>query len=332
MKYYVASVAVSGASELIESYGQDPLLIANLSGIPREALFSTDLEVSGSSVCDFYENAARACNTRFFGLEMAQRQGMQILGPIWMLMRNASTIGEALSSMAKNFTLHTDVTAFSLESELGGMTLCYEIMDETLKFESQVIEHGLGLTCMEISVLLGHHWTPEFAQFRYAAPYNLEPLKKVFGSNISFNQDRHAIHISAQDLAKPINTSDAEHYQVIQRKLNSRHEASGPQVVMQTKMAMRALMPEEGCHLDRIACAIGVSPRTLQRHLKSTGLSFQELKDQVRLDLAKKYLRHSHLSTGEIAERLHFSETAAFTRFFKRLEGTTPRQFLKQQP
>ncbi len=31
----------------------------------------------------------------------------------------------------------------------------------------------------------------------------------------------------------------------------------------------------------------------------------------------------------EIADRLHFSETASFTRFFTRMKGMTPREFRK---
>jgi len=330
MKRDVPSVIFSGSAELIESYGQDPLLIAEKSGFSGEALYSDELKVTGTNVCDFFVNSAKACKARFFGLEMAHQQGLQILGPIWLLMRNANTVGEAVSSLAKNFLLHTDITAISLEKEFGGISLCYEIVDEEIEFEAQVIEHGLALICFELRTLLGNQWEPIFTQFRYAAPYNLAPLKKVFGSNINFNQDRHAFHLSAQDLATPIDTSDIEHQKIIQRQLNSRLELTGSQIVTQTETVIRALITEEVCKLDKVASAIGISPRSLQRHLNLKGISFQSINDKIRLDMARKYLAHSNLSIGAIAERLHFSETAAFTRFFKRIAGITPRQFKKK--
>ena len=160
MKNLVPSIALSGIAPLIEDYEQDPLAIAKISALPEEALFSTDQPISGIEFCDFLENAARACNQRFLGLELACRQGLQILGPIWLLMRSASTIGEALTILEKNLLLHTDVTAISLVSEFGGVSVCYEILDEKILHETQVIEHGLALCCLELKYLLGSEWVP----------------------------------------------------------------------------------------------------------------------------------------------------------------------------
>lgn len=98
------------------------------------------------------------------------------------------------------------------------------------------------------------------------------------------------------------------------------------------EIAIRVLMAEEACHLSKVAAAMSIPPRTLQHYLKMEGLKFQDLSDKVRLDMAKKYLSHSKLSIAAVAERLHFSETATFTRFFKRMTGGTPRQFLKPKP
>ncbi len=44
---------------------------------------------------------------------------------------------------------------------------------------------------------------------------------------------------------------------------------------------------------------------------------------------ASYLLLQTSLPIGEIAERLHFSETASFTRFFTRMKGTSPREYRK---
>lgn len=330
MKGGVASIAISGAAELIEAYGQDPLLIAKASALPEGALYAPDIAITGLNFYDFLEQAARACHERFFGLEMAKWQGLQILGPIWLLMRNASNVGEALLSLEKNFLLHTEVAAVSLEREMAGMTACYEVLDENLANEAQIIEHGLVLTCMELKAILGADWVPKFTQFRYSAPYNLEPLKKVFGENLHFNQDRHAIHIPEKDIGRAITYADSNQKQLLQQQLHSQIETAGRQLINRTEMVIRALIVEENCHLNKVALVLGMSSRTLQRQLKLDGITFQRLYEKVRLDMAKKYLAYSDLSIGAVAERLHFSETAVFTRFFKRQTALTPRQFVKK--
>ena len=49
------------------------------------------------------------------------------------------------------------------------------------------------------------------------------------------------------------------------------------------------------------------------------------MRDQIRADLALKYLRQSTLQLGEISEILGFAEPSVFTRSFRRWHGCTPR-------
>ncbi len=65
----------------------------------------------------------------------------------------------------------------------------------------------------------------------------------------------------------------------------------------------------------------------MQTHLAEGGTGFQQVLDRVRLSLARKYLTYSELRISQIAELLRFSETSAFTRFFKTREGMTPKDY-----
>ena len=66
--------------------------------------------------------------------------------------------------------------------------------------------------------------------------------------------------------------------------------------------------------------------RSLQRRLFEAGTTFEELREQVREDLAVKYVQQSSLRLLEISEILGYSQQSAFSRAFKRLRGVTPRQ------
>ena len=84
-------------------------------------------------------------------------------------------------------------------------------------------------------------------------------------------------------------------------------------------------MPFSACTVGEVAGAIATSPRTLQRQLAENGTTFQKLRDQIRADLALKYLRQSTLQLAEISEILGFAEPSVFTRSFRRWHGCTPR-------
>ncbi len=68
-----------------------------------------------------------------------------------------------------------------------------------------------------------------------------------------------------------------------------------------------------------------MSPRTLKRQLAATGTTFQAVLDELRRDRALMLLDRAELTLDEVADRLGYSDTANFTRAFKRWTGQTRR-------
>lgn len=83
--------------------------------------------------------------------------------------------------------------------------------------------------------------------------------------------------------------------------------------------------------LEAVAAHLHISPQTLRRHLREEGSSFQELKDQLRRDIAIYHLSRADLSLQQIAEQLGFSEPSAFHRAFKKWTGLTPGAYRAQE-
>jgi AraC-like DNA-binding protein len=69
-----------------------------------------------------------------------------------------------------------------------------------------------------------------------------------------------------------------------------------------------------------------MSERTLARKLSDEGLNFTEILQQLRRDLAVRYLDDRKLHVSKIAWLLGFHEVSAFTHAFKRWTGKTPRK------
>ncbi|WP_246882932.1 AraC family transcriptional regulator [Pseudomonas chlororaphis] len=70
-----------------------------------------------------------------------------------------------------------------------------------------------------------------------------------------------------------------------------------------------------------------VSPSTLRRRLEREGVSYQEIKDEVRRAMAVELLLQSRVSIGEIAECTGFQEPSAFHRVFKKWTGESPGRY-----
>ena len=77
--------------------------------------------------------------------------------------------------------------------------------------------------------------------------------------------------------------------------------------------------------MESVAERLAVSRQTLYRQLKSEGVTFETVLDELRHQLALHYLSGKKTSVNETAYLVGFSESAAFSRAFKRWTGTAPR-------
>jgi len=78
--------------------------------------------------------------------------------------------------------------------------------------------------------------------------------------------------------------------------------------------------------LEGIARRAGVSSKTIDRHLHKEGLRFREAADKVRYERACELLCAPGASVTQVALQLGFSDTANFSRSFRRVAGIAPRQ------
>jgi len=76
--------------------------------------------------------------------------------------------------------------------------------------------------------------------------------------------------------------------------------------------------------IAKVAKALGMSTRTMQRRLGELGTTYQDVLDDVRRQSARRLLTNTDLAIGEVAFVLGFEEVNSFTRAFHAWEGTTP--------
>jgi AraC-like DNA-binding protein len=76
--------------------------------------------------------------------------------------------------------------------------------------------------------------------------------------------------------------------------------------------------------LAAIAMLLEVSDRSLRRQLREQGLSFRGLLDELRMQIAMKYLRTTKLANEDIALALGFSDATNFRRAFRRWTNKSP--------
>jgi AraC-like DNA-binding protein len=81
-----------------------------------------------------------------------------------------------------------------------------------------------------------------------------------------------------------------------------------------------------------VAKRLGTTARTLRRQLRTEHTCFRELFDELRMQLAIKYLRDTDMTHEDIAVAIGFSDASNFRYAFRRWTGAPPSQFKSAKP
>jgi AraC-like DNA-binding protein len=135
-----------------------------------------------------------------------------------------------------------------------------------------------------------------------------------------------SISFAAEDAARPFLTENEPMWRFFAPEL--RRRLADLQAAASTAERVRATLLETlpaGDHaMTTVAHHLAISPRTLQRQLQAEGTTFQTVLTGTREHLARHYLTHSAMTTGEIAYLLAYDDTNSFYRAFRTWTGTTP--------
>ena len=92
----------------------------------------------------------------------------------------------------------------------------------------------------------------------------------------------------------------------------------------QVKGILKRQLAGQRPELQHVARELRLSTRTLQRRLTGQGVTFQNLLEAARRELARHYLLHSSPELNETAYLLGYEDANSFFRAFHAWEGTTP--------
>src|SRR5262245_10592059 len=87
------------------------------------------------------------------------------------------------------------------------------------------------------------------------------------------------------------------------------------------------LLPDGYPNVRSVSKMMGLSARTLQRHLSEDGVTYARVVARARCEVAQRMLENPAFRVIEIALDLGYSDQAHFARAFARWTGVTPREF-----
>lgn len=178
---------------------------------------------------------------------------------------------------------------------------------------------------------LARDFAPLLVQLQRPAPADVEPWRAVFRAPLRFAATENLLRFPRAAFEQRLedgNPELAEHNEmVLRRNLEQLQAASWTERV---RRCLEAQLPDGEPSAERVARALHLSLRSLQRHLADEANTYEGLLGDTRKTLALRHMRDSRCSISEIAYLLGFSDSSSFGRAFKRWTGQTPSQYREQ--
>lgn len=320
-----------GYPELVRELGGDPGALLDRFGIPVGAEHAEDAFVSYPAVVRLIEASALDLACPDFGLRLSRWQGLDILGPVAVVARNARTVREAFEAIARYLYIHSPALRLFEVPPVGprsGPVFAFEVDEPGLPYCPQGYELTLANGARILRMLGGEESRPRQIAFQHEQLGPWSSYEETFGCEVLFSQTWSGFDLGPELAGRPIDNADAETRRVATRYLDAQAPgSSGPgagHLGDRVVELIRLLLPTGHCGADAVAEQLNLHPRTLQRRLADEGVRFHDLLERERKEQATRYLAEPGLYLSQIAGLLGYAEQSTFNRSCQRWFALPP--------
>jgi AraC-like DNA-binding protein len=300
-----------------------PVLLKR-AGLPANLFEQEKIYVTTAQIFSIWRAAAEMSGDPSFGLKLGTEIRFEQSHPVAIAGVCSRSFGDALQRLAryKQLTCPEEIRVHRKAEEAS-----VEFFFVEAKEKEPDIMVDVGLSWI---LNVGRRGSdgeikPLRLELRRAAKHR-ELLETHFGCRVRFKADRNALVFRSSDLDRPFVTQNDEMVSALGTRLEAELKARNTtrDVTEQVKRTLSRSMAGKRPTLQGVAHELGLGPRTLQRRLTNAGVSFQQLVEDTRRELARHYLKQRAVEFNEAAFLLGFEDVNSFFRAFHSWEGTTP--------
>lgn len=316
-------------SEAVRQLGGDPRELLRQVHIEPDALTQADAVISYRSMIQLLERSASELDCPDFGLRLASHQdGIAVLGPLAVAMCNCTTVGEAYQYCAEHLQVYSPAVHIQIEEDKASKRhfMRFEILLARLPHQRQAVENALALTHHAVLSLSNRKFGAREIWFTHERLAPRRVYQQYFGCPVHFEKPFNAVFFNSADLQQRIAGQNPQLYEIASEYIESRFPATSMHLTTRVRVVAARLLALGLCTHQEVAARFHMHPRTLQRHLRKEGSSFEEIKDDVRRDAAYRYLGQPGIPLTRVASLLGYSEPSVLTRSCHRWFSSTPKK------
>ena len=165
---------------------------------------------------------------------------------------------------------------------------------------------------------------PDEVLLSHKSPADVRPYRRFFRVPVRFDAEQSALVFSASKLECPVPGADPRQRAILEASVARYWSVALPNVTDQVVRILRPRVLFGDFTLAAVAHCLTMHPRTLNRHLKAEGITFRELLNEARFEVARQLLLGTRIDITGIATALGYADTSVFSHAFRRMAGASP--------
>jgi AraC-like DNA-binding protein len=304
----------------------DVAALAKRAGLALKQLEDPSLRIPVERQITFLNLVAERLPDEFLGFHLAREIDLRELGLLYYVLASSDTLGDALRRGQRYCSVQNEGILVKYHDRgLVCVSLHYNAVRRLS--DRHQIEFFVTTIIRLCRHLVASRLNPIRVKLAHRRTEVSGDMAACFGCEFVFGSEVDEIEYPASTGRLPIASADGYLNNLLvkycEEALSSRRlKARCWRLAVENILA--PLLPHGQGRLSEVAARLGVSIRTLERRLAAEGVSFLDVLDDLRFELAKRYLQERNLPISQIAWLLGYADPSAFTHSFRRWAGRPP--------
>jgi TRAP-type uncharacterized transport system substrate-binding protein len=305
--FHLTPSASGGISRLVcDRIRKSPIQLAPLllkAGLTIEQIDDRAARLSVESQIRFLELAAEALQDDFLGFHLARNFDLREIGLLYYVLASSQFLADALNKVERYSGIVNDGISLRFRSgHESAITLSY--VDVERRSDRQQIEFWVTSLVRICRQLTDRRLVPSRIRVVHHREKMPSELRSFLGCEIGFGSNSDEVVFPGAVEVMPVVSADLHLNQLLIKYCEETlpyREANSVKLRSNVENAIAVLLPHGKARADEIARQLGMSHRTLARRLSSDGLTLSQILDELKVSLAKGYLKDEDLPVSQIA-------------------------------
>lgn len=330
VKYSTLAAWPLAICRALEANDIDPEPLLKSCGMNREAFINNpDSRVDIQLMTRFWDTVLHETRDESFGLIVGQYALPMHFRALGLLMHTTDSLENALQKLGQYSALVSNSAMIRIEQTPTSLGFCIDPI-AGVAISSLAVDSFFATLTQFILQLGAKPPLVEQVELQKSPPRSPQLWEQFFRAPVVFGADQNALWLRRSQLKTSLIMGDdrlaAYNESLVQDYV--KHLATSS-LSHRVKHLILACMDQGEPPVADIADRLNLTERSLRRHLKEEGVTFREILQQCRMEMADYYLTRTELPITDIAMRLGFADASNFTRAFARWFAKSPSEFRK---